>query len=55
VEQEIHDVVGGVPAEVAAAPVSEAVPESPIAPHVLRLGLAIEFLVALIAVTVAWE
>ena len=55
-EQELQDaVIGGRPAETAAAPVSEPVPESPAAPDWLRFGLAIEFLVALIAVTVAWE
>jgi hypothetical protein len=46
VEQEVQEI---------AAPVIEASPENPIAPHWLRLGLAIEFLLALIAVTVTWE
>ena len=55
VEQEVQGVVEEERAEVAAAPASESVPENPIAPHWLRLGLAVEFLVALIAVTVTWE
>ena len=54
-EQEVQGVVEEERAEVAAAPASESVPENPIAPHWLRLGLAVEFLVALIAVTVTWE
>ncbi|MGA2185254.1 MAG: hypothetical protein ABSH47_19720 [Bryobacteraceae bacterium] len=48
-EQEVQEIVEEQPAEV------ESVPESPIAPHWLRLALAIEFLVALIAVTVTWQ
>jgi hypothetical protein len=56
VEQELQDaVVGGRPAETAAAPATEPVPETPAAPDWLRFGLAIEFLLALIAVTVTWE
>jgi hypothetical protein len=55
VEQETQEVVEGQPAEAAAAPAIAAVPENPIAPHWLRLGLSVEFLVALIAVTVTWE
>ncbi|MGD0619422.1 MAG: hypothetical protein ABSB67_17385 [Bryobacteraceae bacterium] len=55
-EQELQEAAGeGQPAESAAEPVIEPVTENPIAPNSLRVGLAIEFLVALIAVTVTWE
>jgi hypothetical protein len=37
------------------APVNDAIPDRPIPPHWLRLGLAFEFLMALIAVTVTWD
>ena len=39
----------------ASAQAVEAVREAPIAPHVLRVALAIEYLLALIATTVVWE
>jgi len=55
VEQEIQEIFETERVPAVAAPVTEAVRESPIAPHWLRLVLAVEFLVALIAVTVTWE
>ena len=39
----------------APAPAVEAVPAAPIAPHILRMALAIEYVLALIATTVVWE
>jgi len=42
-------------AAAAPAPAVELSPASPIAPHVLRVVLAVEYLLALIATTVVWE
>jgi hypothetical protein len=55
VEREVQEIVEADRIEAAPAPVNETVPESPIAPHWLRFGLAVEFLLALVAVTVTWE
>ncbi len=55
VPQEVEEIIETAPVAKAAAPTPEPIPDNPIAPHWLRLGLAVEFLLALIAVTVAWE
>jgi len=47
--------VGGSEEAVAPALAAEAVPASPVAPHVLRLALIVEYILALIATTVVWE
>ena len=48
--------IGGSDEAVAApAPAVEEAPAAPIAPHVLRVALAIEYILALIASTVVWE
>jgi hypothetical protein len=53
VEQE--QIGGSDEAAAASAPGVEAAPAAPIAPHILRVALAIEYLLALIATTVVWE
>ena len=55
-EQEIQEIVESHPVNVAPAPNDEAAaPAKSEAPHWLRFSLAVEFLLALIAVTVTWE
>lgn len=50
------DQIGGSDeAAAASAPGIEAARAAPIAPHILRVTLAIEYLLALIATTVVWE
>jgi hypothetical protein len=53
VEQE--QIGGSDEAATAPARAVEATPAAPIAPHILRVALAIEYLLALIATTVVWE